>query len=87
MGFLVGSVINLMLIGFIIKKHNWARWVFVVLTVVGVLLYVPVITDEFNTNVVGAISSIIQLSLNLIAVFFLLQRTSSDWVKKLAQPS
>jgi len=81
MGFIIGAAINLVLIGLISLKHNWARWIFIILAIMSAFVYFSVIVTELNGDMIGAISSIIQISLNLVAALLLFQRSSSNWVK------
>ena len=81
-GFAIGAAINLVLVAFIFMKHNWAKWTFIILTVAGSLLYLPTIGNELSADMLGAISSIIQISLNIVAVILLLTPESSNWLKK-----
>jgi hypothetical protein len=78
-GFGVGVVIAAFLLTFIAKRHNWARWVFIVLTGLTVLLAIPVFVTEIRSDIVGAFSTAIQAVLQAIAVILLLQRSVTQW--------
>ena len=80
-GFGVGVVIAAFLLTFIAKRHNWARWVFIVLTGLTVLLATPVFVTEVRSDIVGALSTAIQAVLQAIAVILLLQRSVGQWFK------
>jgi hypothetical protein len=80
-GFGAGVAIAAFLLTFIAKRHNWARWVFIVLTGLAVLSAIPVFVTEIRSDLVGAISTTIQAVLQAIAVILLLQRAVGQWFK------
>ncbi len=80
-GFAAGVVIAAFLLTFIAKRHNWARWVFIVLTGLTVLLAIPMFVIETRSDFVGAISTAIQAVLQAIAFILLLQRSVGQWFK------
>ncbi len=80
-GFAAGVVIAALLLTFIAKRHNWARWVFIVLTGLTVLLAIPMFVIEIRSDLVGAISTAIQAVLLAIAFILLLQRSVGQWFK------
>jgi len=83
-GFAAGVAIAAFLLTFIAKRHNWARWVFIVLTGLTVLAVIPVFAKEMRSDSVGAISTAIQVVLQAIAVILLLQRSVTQWFKSKA---
>jgi hypothetical protein len=80
-GFAAGVVIAAFLLTFIAKRHNWSRWVFIVLTGLTVLLAIPMFVIETRSDFVGAISTAIQAVLQAIAFILLLQRSVGQWFK------
>jgi hypothetical protein len=80
-GYIVGVLITVVLLVLIAKRHNWARWVFVVLTGLTVLAYVPVFLKELVSDFLGAISTAIQAVLHTVAVVLLLQHPVGQWFK------
>ncbi len=81
-GFAAGVVITASLLTFIAKRHNWARWVFIVLTCLTILLAVPTLLAEMTSDIIGAISTAIQSVLQAVAVVLLLQRPVRQWFQK-----
>ncbi len=81
--FFVHLLIVVVLLILIAKGKNWARWIFIVLIVLSIF---PVIANvflvEFKSDVVGAILSLIQATLYLLAVILLLQKPAVEWFKK-----
>lgn len=79
--FLIGVVITAGFAALIWMKHDWARWVLGGLTVLGVLLSIPMVIDEFRTDPVGGVSSVVQLGLQSAAVLLFFSGPANDWFK------
>lgn len=80
-GFAAGMAITALLLTFIVKRHNWARWIFIVITGLTVLLAIQIFVTEMRSDFLGAISTAIQAVLQTIAVLLLLQRSVGQWFK------
>lgn len=80
-GFAFGVLITAVLLFFIAKRHNWARWVFIILTGLTILLSIPVIVTELGSDFLGAISTTLQVTLQAIALTLLLLRPVGNWYK------
>ena len=81
-GFIVGVLITGVFLVFIAKRHNWARWVFIILTSLTVLLVIPIFLKETGSDPIGSISTLIQVTLQAAAVILLLQRSAGQWFRK-----
>ena len=87
-GFVVGVAITALFLIFIAKRNNWARWVFIVLTGLDVLLKIKFIfVTQMRSDFLGAISTAIQSVLQAIAVILLLQRSVGQWFKNMVSLS
>ncbi len=84
-GFILGVMITGLLLILIVKRYNWARWFFIVSTVLGLILITPVIIAEFSSDYIGAISSVLQAVLQASAVILLLLQPSGQWFKSKAR--
>ncbi len=78
---IVGVAITAILFVFMVRRHNWARWVFVVITLLSIPIILPVLVIEINSDLVGATSTTIQILLQASAVILLLRRPVGRWFK------
>ncbi len=78
-GFLFGAVLSAVLLILIANRHGWARWVFIALTGLTVLISFPVFGQELHTDPVGAVSTAIQAVLQVAAIVFLMDGNAVRW--------
>lgn len=78
-GILLSLLINLTLLAFIAARHNWARWVYSVLTVIGLPLVIPAMLMEARPDPIGAASTALQFLLILASVILLFKEPSRQW--------
>lgn len=78
------SVIAVMalLIIFISKGKNWARITFLVLFILGSLPSIPLVIDETTRSSVLGAFSLIQIVLQVIALFIVFTKPGKEWFKK-----
>jgi len=79
---IIGFAVNFIFMILFLKKQNWARIVFTVLFFLGLLALVPIVKEEFKSDLIGASSSILQTVFELIAIMLLFSKTSNIWFKK-----
>jgi hypothetical protein len=85
--FVIGLGINLFLLLLISKSNNIARWAFIVLTLIGFPLVYPTLLIELEQDIIGAVSTVIQLFLYSVAIILLLLKPSGEWFKNDTQES
>jgi hypothetical protein len=83
--FVGGILLTGILLFFIAKRHNWARWVFIVLTLIGMPFIIPIFIEELQTDIIGAISTSIQTALQIWAVALLFRKPVRLWFGKAEQ--
>jgi len=70
------------------KGRNWARIIFAVLAIIGILFavltFVVIFLMGFNGQVIEVMLAIGNQILSLVTVVFLFQKSSSDWFKEMA---
>ena len=83
--YLIGASITILLIAFILKRQNWARWVFTIITVLGALAAVPLaLTIELQVDPTGSAFTIAQVALHAVGIALLFQRASNAWFRRSA---
>ena len=78
------SVIAVMalLIVFISKGKNWARITFLVSFVLGSLPSIPLVLGEFNRSPVLGAFSLIQIVIQVVALYIVFTKPGATWFKK-----
>jgi len=85
---LVGFVLvfTLALTGFLIlmisTRRNWARIVFLIIFLLGLLPTLPVILTEFSRSPVAGILVVLQIGLQVYALFLLFTKPGAAWFRK-----
>jgi len=79
---IIGFAINFVFMILFLKKQNWARILFTVFFFLGLLALVPIVKEEFKSDLIGAFSSILQTVFELAAIMLLFSKTSNAWFKK-----
>jgi hypothetical protein len=82
---LVLAAVELWILRCVWQRHNWARWVMVVLTVLGVVLGVTIIGEDWTRAPLVAWLGIASSAFSAAAVVLLLVRTSSRWFNPAAR--
>lgn len=80
-GFIAGTLINLLFIWLVFKRKNWARIIYAIFIIISIPVVLPVISVELQSDIIGAISSILQLLLNVSSVVFLFTKQTNVWFK------
>ena len=82
--FILISVFAVMalLIVFISKGKNWARITSLVLFVLGSLPSIPLVLGEFTRSPVLGAFSIIQIALEVVALYLVFTKPGAGWFKK-----
>jgi hypothetical protein len=71
---------SLFLIYQISKGENWARWLLLIIFAIAFPLSVMPTFDAITHNPVHALLGLLQLGLYIIAMVYLFQRSSSEWL-------
>lgn len=71
---------SLFLIYQISKGKNWARWLLLIIFAIAFPLSVMPTFDAITHNPVHALLGLLQLGLYIIAMVYLFQRSSSEWL-------
>jgi hypothetical protein len=81
LGIIVTLLFTSLLLIMILRGHNWARLVFIVLFFIGLPFAFPGIILTLQKSPVSALISLIQLSLQMMATVLLLQQPARNWFK------
>ena len=76
---LVILLINILLISR--KRSNIAKWVLIVMFVLGVPMYVPLLSILLSAGFVGVLS-LLQLTVQLVGFYFLFTHQSRQWFSR-----
>lgn len=76
---LLGLVFNGFFIYKISKNRNWARKVYIVFTLLSLIFYVPQLGTLFSSTPFNGFLQLVNIILQLIAVYFLMKRKSKEW--------
>lgn len=79
MGYLVQLIWLLFLFSHILKRRNWARWVYTLLIVLGVPQTIYSVITMFEMDVPVALFTAVESVLLTLSVYFLLTDESSQW--------
>ena len=60
------------------KKSTVGKWILIVLFVLGIPMYIPMLSIMFNDPAMGIVSSS-QFLLQVVALYFLVQKDSKQW--------
>lgn len=76
---LIGTIITLFFLFFIFKSKNWARIIYTLISIIGLVSILPIVCLEITNDIIGAISSIIQIALILVSTLYLFHKESNVW--------
>lgn len=79
---LFNLVITVGFLSLIMNRQNWARIIFAILIVLGLVFTVPIVLDEIGADPVGAMFSLLQLALQSVALVFLFRAESNRWFRR-----
>jgi protein-S-isoprenylcysteine O-methyltransferase Ste14 len=65
--------------------QNWARWVYAVLFAIGLPFAIFGMPTMFQRDVVQAVTGIIQMVLQAVAIFLVFTGNAKDWYRKPAE--
>jgi len=74
--------ILIFLIFMISAGRNWARITFLIMSVIGTVLTLPVVLDEFGRAPLVGVLSVLQILLQVYALFLLFTRSGNAWFRK-----
>jgi hypothetical protein len=75
--------IMLLFIWLIARRHaNWARWVFLVISLAGLLAYIPVLGQMLRINPFSGILSMIQFLIQAVAFYLVFTGNAVAWFKR-----
>lgn len=81
-------LITTLLLAFLVYKigqgRNWARIIFVVMTVIGLVPYMSALSEIFNRSALGGAISTAQTIMQVVAIYFLLSKPGALWFRKAA---
>ncbi len=64
------------------RRQNWARWVFLVFFVIGLVFYVPALLDMFRASTLIGLLSAVQMVIQLVALYLIFTGNSREWFAK-----
>jgi hypothetical protein len=81
---LVSTVLTIGLVVIVIREvgfgHKWARTLFLILFIIGMVAMPFYISTLFNASIVLGFLFILQVLLQMLALYFLFSKTSSIWL-------
>ena len=80
-GFAFGVVFTAILLWMILRRHNWARIVFAVLTLLTAAFTLPIFLTEVSVDQVGAALTVAQLVLQVSSVVLLFKAPANAWFR------
>ncbi len=80
-GIILGYALWFYLIDRIAHGRNWARILFLILTLLNVLFFLATFQRQFQSARLQELFGLAALVTNFVALILLFQRTSSDWYK------
>jgi hypothetical protein len=63
-----------LLAAMISRRKNWARILFLIMFIVGVPCYIPILFQEFTVSILAGLASVVQTTLQVIAIVLLFLR-------------
>lgn len=81
LGLIFGAAVTSVFLWLILRRHNWARITFAILTLVTVVTSIPILLNELSGDVVGAVLTVTQIALQLVAVWLLFRPLANAWFK------
>jgi ABC-type proline/glycine betaine transport system permease subunit len=85
----VQAVVLLIMLGVMLlvsrKGSNIARWVLVVLFVLGAIMYIPAMVVTFAQNPVTALLSSVQIAFQVSAIYFVFRPAAKPWFQKTSE--
>ncbi|HVJ48956.1 hypothetical protein [Desulfitobacterium sp.] len=61
------------------QNRNWARKFYIVFTLISLIIYVPQLTTLFLATPFNGFLQLVNMLLQLIAVYFLMQKETKEW--------
>jgi hypothetical protein len=77
----VGVGFTVVFLFLILQRQNWARILYAVLAVLGLIFSVPMLGTELNEDLIGAVSTALQIILQLAALVFLFRPSANAWFR------
>lgn len=76
-------ILGLLFNGFFVYKisqnRNWARKLFIIVTFISLIFYVPQLASTILITPFNALLQLANILIQLIAVYFLMQKESKEW--------
>ena len=82
---LVFTAVELWLVSCVWQRRNWARWLMVALTLIGIALALPVIGEDWTRSPLVAGLGIVEAVLSALAAVLLLTGPAARWFKAAAK--
>jgi hypothetical protein len=79
--FIISVVINMIFVWFIFKGKNWSRMTFSILTLVSIPYEIYIISKKMAGDLPGTVSTIVQILLALLSIYFLFTQPANIWFK------
>lgn len=82
---LVFTAVELWLVSCVWQRRNWARWLMVALTLIGIALALPVIGEDWTRSPLVAGLGIVEAVLSALAAVLLLTGPAARWFEAAAK--
>ncbi|MEZ0232686.1 MAG: hypothetical protein ACAH12_07580 [Methylophilaceae bacterium] len=66
--------------------RNWARILFLILTLIGMVIFVPTVLAEVDLSLLSAVISVVQAGLQITALWIMFTSPGKLWFKPPQQP-
>ncbi|MGI1660203.1 MAG: hypothetical protein ACRKFN_14785 [Desulfitobacterium sp.] len=76
---LLGMLINIYFVYKVSQNRDWARKIFIGLTLVSFIYYLPQLLTVFFSTPFNGVLQFVSMSLQVIAVYFLLRKEAKEW--------
>lgn len=67
------------------QRKNWARWLYAVMCVVGILSSINPLIQSLKHDLIYGINGLIQLTAQIVVIFLLFSASARAWFKKQPQ--
>ena len=84
---LVGSVLSLAIFGLLVwlaarRRKNWARWILLIVAVIGFFMAYPQLANAFRSNALLGSVHVVQYLMEVVALWFVFTGDAKDWFRK-----
>jgi peptidoglycan/LPS O-acetylase OafA/YrhL len=64
------------------RRKNWARWLFLILFLLGLPFYIPSLAAMIKNNPISGLLSVVQMLIQGAAIFLVFSGDAKEWFRK-----